>query len=126
MIEIGEFVRTEYGYILENTIGSHGDVIKELEEGNTEYIYKYGKIVKHSKNIIDIIEVGDFVNGIRVLQKFKNINNGNILLVCGYCEIEDSIDKYENKEVELIGNRNIINILTHEQYEENCYKVEEG
>ena len=26
--EIKRYVRTEYGYILENTIGGHGDIIK--------------------------------------------------------------------------------------------------
>lgn len=56
-IEVGEYIRTEEGYILENTIKAHKNIIEKLVEEDREYKNKFGKIVKHSKNIIDLIEV---------------------------------------------------------------------
>ena len=61
---------------------------------------------KASHNIIDLIEVGDYVNGSKVA---IIDDNGKALGV-----FEDYI--YEN---------DIKEILTHEQYEANCYKVVE-
>lgn len=64
-------------------------------------------IVKHSKNIIDLIEVGDFVNGNKV---YKVTN------ACIYC-----IGKAVQNKLTV----NIQTILTHEQYENNCYRIGE-
>lgn len=69
-IKVGEFCRTNDG-----TIG----VIEIIEEQYTtiktqHYHYKIfdKKLIKsHSKNIIDLIEVGDYVNGELVIQKDK-------------------------------------------------------
>ena len=71
--------------------------------------------IKHSKNIIDLIEVGDFVNGYRVLEMFKFQNDkyaftickSDFKSICGICSEED-----------------IETILTKEQYSQNCYTVE--
>ena len=76
-IEIGEYIRTKDGIIakLEDIQDeaywfdiviycSYGEAIDFL---TTEELPKY--IIKHSKNIIDLIEVGDYVNGKKVLQK---------------------------------------------------------
>lgn len=56
-IEVGEYIRT-----------CTGEIYKY--EKSIEYTYKcdnfYGRIVKHSKNIIDLIEKEDYVNGYRV------------------------------------------------------------
>lgn len=64
-IEVGEYVRTKEGFI--------GIFKKYAEEGimqfcqmiqnSTLYTISTNSIVKHSKNIIDLIEVGDYVNG---------------------------------------------------------------
>ena len=78
-IEVNEFVRIKNGAIRK---------IIKINEGKEKTIFgKYrldkpynncfsvaqNKIVKHSKNIIDLIEVGDYVNGYKVLDKdFKN------------------------------------------------------
>lgn len=78
------------------------------------------EILKHNFNIIDLIEVGDFVNGQRVLCLKKNnddcrddigtscIGIGDINIYIGYNEA------------------NIKTILTHEQYERNCYRLGVG
>ena len=44
------------------------------------------------------------------------------MLVCGYCEEENTIDKYAEKEGVFITNEEIINVLTHERYAQTCYE----
>lgn len=66
-------------------------------------------IVKASYNIIDLIEVGDYVNGLPVVHNAKN-NGGNIVIVVNG-------DAYNEEEIK--------SILTKEQYENNCYKVDD-
>lgn len=74
------------------------------------------KKVKHSFNIIDLIEVGDFVNGMKVndISKIQRFNKP--IQKCLWANINDGYD---------IINEEIKTILTHEQYERNCYVVEE-
>ena len=54
--KIGKYVRTEYGYILENTMGGHGEIIEKLANKDKHYELEYGKIVKHNEKIIEILE----------------------------------------------------------------------
>ena len=69
-------------------------------------------IVKHSKQLIDLIEVGDIVNGMEVLDIYKTRDLWE--------PIEIRIDsRYTN----FILAEDIKTILTHEQFEANCYKV---
>ena len=96
-MEIGEYVRTKKGKIFKYGKGR-------------AYLGKDNAIIKHSKNIIDLIEVGDFVNEMRVY------NEGGKLAI----ELAEHIPSYK-----LIENIKIKTILTHEQYEANCYKLEE-
>lgn len=72
-------------------------------------------IVKHSKNIIDLIEVGDYVNGYKVSDKESTLLSTNVKGIdrSGY---HIPISQY---------GENIETILTHEQYESNCYRLEE-
>lgn len=100
-IKVGDYVRTRSGKI---------DIFKEKDENylfarcekNTYWI---PDIVKHSKNIIDLIEIGDYVNGYRV---YKITNN------CIYCVGKAIQNKFSI---------NIKTILTKEQFEQNSYKV---
>ena len=54
--EIGKYVRTEYGYILENTLEGHENIIEELANKDSYFKFKYGKIIKHSEKLIEILE----------------------------------------------------------------------
>ena len=105
-LEVGEYIRTKDGIIAKvKNIICKGYVIKSLEgciilDNENESIVNQ-KEVKHSKNIIDLIEVGDFVNNEYM---------------------SHSVDIY----VRFIRDKNKIKtILTKEQYMQNCYKVEE-
>lgn len=76
MIKVGEYVRTETGYIIEvdeNTdIFNLGYKEQYVDMETTKYGFTCEEdIVKHSKNLIDLIEVGDFVNGMEVLDVYK-------------------------------------------------------
>lgn len=99
-LKCGDYVRTK-----------NGEIHKVIEIKENRYItnfadyfyYRYdnnmggfkSNIVKHSKQLIDLIEVGDFVNGHRI-----------------FCKIHGEI-----------GEKDIETILTKESYMANCYKV---
>ena len=125
-IKVGESVRTENGLIGKvNKIEPAGSGCRYAGEFLTDEIIQFndGKIyerrvrrkqvVKHSKEVIDLIEVGDYVNGYRI----DNIING--VLVNRAVGIDRSgvltpIIQYE---------QDIKTILTKEQFEQNSYKV---
>ena len=108
-IEVGEYVRTDKGIITK----AHDGFIERLENGKSAF----GKAVKHSYNIIDIIEIGDYVNGRLVLQ--VDYKNKNICLLIPFT------DTLANTNIMWYGYENIETILTHEQYESNCYRLED-
>lgn len=135
-IKVGESVRTKSGFI-GKVIAMHSgyalyyelNIKKEIQNNMMNGIVYEDNIVKHSKQLIDLIETGDIVE----------------------CFVEEDVDgedtiKYEvagtgvtdlsgNKTneigicgesgVELIPFDNVRSILTHEQFERNCYRLEE-
>ena len=112
-IEVGEYVRFNNGEI--------GKVI-DIKEYPSRIVYsEYGEvglisdIVKHSRQLIDLIEVGDFVNGYRVINV---INEGP----CPSGKCVDIDSSKDSSECTLWGN-DIQTILTKESYMANCYKV---
>lgn len=116
-IEIGEYVRTDFGYILKNTASEHKHIIDNIEERDNKFIY--GRIVKHSKNLIDLIEVGDYVNGYKVVETFKDSKKENELwlsVVVSSKMIKEPLREYFDKEM-------IKSIVTKERFEEIEYKV---
>lgn len=125
MIEVGEYVRFKDGSISRVTECRYAEEYKKQFDPNNR-LMRYEKdkywldnkmgcktdinIVKHSKNIIDLIEVGDYVNG----QLVRDIVDDYTLIVPdkdGYYE-EITIDEIKT-------------ILTKELFEANCYKVKE-
>ena len=108
-IEVGDYVRSRNGSIGKVTKIEDDKYLYE----NKELITFIGNVVKHSKNIIDLIEVGDFVNGNRVVDKYSYAGEKPVLETVGieynaYCLSEGDIRE----------------ILTKEQYIQNCYTVE--
>ena len=110
-IEVGDFVRTINGII--GKVEQVGNSLFWLEDGSS-YNLDDTKI-KYSKNIIDLIVVGDFVNGYRVLEICKLQNDKYIFTTC----------KSDFKNIcRVWGEEDIETILTYEQYLKNCYTVE--
>ena len=114
-IEVNEYVRTNKGRIgkvVEIRLGFNKDLqiyqdIYQLDNGLWT-ILDY--IVKHSKNLIDLIEVGDIVK----------IRTGLHSSFKYFVEDEDDFLLLEEKVKEFW---NIEEILTKESYMANCYKV---
>lgn len=119
-IKVGDYVRTKRGIakILEvktvqpKMYGKH-DTAYLIDKCPRMYITET-EFLKHSKSIIDLIECGDYVNGYRI----DNIVDG--VLVNNAVGIDRSgvltpIVQYE---------QDIKTILTHEQFEQNYYKLD--
>lgn len=107
-IEIGDYVRTKSGI---GKVEQIGNSLFWLEDGSSYSLSD--KTIKYSKNIIELIEVGDFVNGNRVVDKYLYAGEKPVLETVGikynaYCLSEGDIRE----------------ILTKEQYIQNCYTVE--
>lgn len=112
-IEAGKYVRTKDGVI--------GKVIKALSNrvflDNLGYAVLIKDIIKHSKQLIDLIEVKDII-------KYRIDNISTTLETKGYIEgIVDISDEEMLKRIKSDKNYNILEILTKEQYMANCYKV---
>lgn len=122
-IKVGEYGRTNKGKIfifawLENSDEKRYTNKVLLGNGkifeNKFYYFDDGEeIVKHSKNIIDLVEVGDYVNGNEVLDKYLFGGEIPVLETTG-----------DEKNAKCICEEDIVEILTHEQYKANCYTVE--
>ena len=100
-LNVGDYVRTINGEIYK-LIDDFALIYfqKEQEHGVPEH-----QIIKSSPNIIDLIEVGDYVNGRPVFHKENNE------VVCGL------LLRYKEE--------NIQNVVTKEQFENISYKVGE-
>ena len=122
--EVGQFVRTKDGIIDKVIIDYNG----HCANPNCEYkhiscaknYYDEDKIVKASYNIIDILEVGDYVNGMEVTRISGTRYDKNDLHC--YCEHNGN----ENWQQVMIPVKNIKSIVTKEQFEEMSYKVKES
>ena len=120
-IQINEFIRTDDGHIFQ-VIDIEKNAVKIQEKYYREWI-SLCCIIKHSKNIIDLIEVGDIVelDGEKYQVIFDESYNKLGILIPNkdYLAIRHISLEYifqQNKKV---------TILTHEQYENNCYRIGE-
>lgn len=120
-IEVNEYVRTPIGIFIISHINidfDDNDKNKCLLCQNEKVLFlsiETIKSLKHSKQLIDLIEVEDYVNGYRVINV---INKG--ICPSGKCiDIDSSKDSSECT----LWEEDIKTILTKEQYMANCYKV---
>ena len=127
-IKVGEYVRTTDGYIgklveITNALNYYKiDVGREIQHMNyikDNYIYsRDGFGHKHSSNIIDLIELGDFVNKQEVVNVEGFDKNGDDKEELGIIDIDG--DYAYGVFLEDIP---IKTIVTHEQMEQMEYKV---
>ena len=111
MIEVGEYARLNSDYrIIALGIGEviriNQDTIYVKNNFELPFAFKIENIAKHSKNLIDLIEVGDIVNGERILD------------ITG-----DYIHTNETDHNRFYLEKHIKTILTKEQMEANQYVV---
>lgn len=123
-LEVGMYVRTERNGICK---------IRKITQDLIEYENSYFDFIDYKSMLFDIkkashnllgnenelclIEVGDYVNGNKVIRietsSYPEDKNAKIIVCCG----DDDYYLYYNEDIKTI--------LTKEQYENNSYKVEE-
>lgn len=111
-IEVGEYGRTNYGKIikfawLEYSNGKRDRskviLINEDTLSDDFYYFSIGEaIVKHSKDLLDLVEIGDYVNEERIIEKWDT-------------RVGSIRSNFHEEDIETI--------LTKEKYMANCYKV---
>ena len=128
MIEVGEYVRVDgkIGKVLgfcECDECQRRGYLEPIIDNINIYITKYDKEngfedIKHSPNIIDLLKKGDYVNGCEVDEVCEAPNEeiGRVIETYTAVGYEDTLTIYKE---------HIKTILTKEQYEANCYKLEE-
>lgn len=110
MIEVNDYVRTKNG-VIDKVDALYGMIENTVHLENQKW-FDIKNITKHSKQLIDLIEVGDIVNGMEVLDIHKPRDLWE--------PIEIRVDsRYTN----FILAEDITTILTKESYKANCYKV---
>ncbi len=104
-MKVEDYVRTKYGI----------SKIKDIP-----YTYCEEDIIKSSPNIIDLIEVGDYVNGCKVSRICGTRYDEND--ICCWCD-----ENWDSEKRCLVNIRpeQIKTIITHKQIESMQYKVGE-
>lgn len=121
-IKIGEYVRTNYGRIGRIIEITNDYIFTDKDTNciafkNCNHFFKdtFDKVVKkHSFNIIDLIEAGDYVNGKEVIMDLKKSKEW-------YKSKDDFITckDYTFEEKEIKG------VVTKQQFKEMEYRVDE-
>ena len=125
-IKVGEYIRIKNGIIGKvNQIEIAGQGTRHYNENFDEtiycidtndfiehYRYKQQAIVKHSPNIIDLIEVGDYVNELYI-QEIISLKD-NVMK----CMVDSDYECLTT-----ITNAEIKNVVTKEQFKNVIYEV---
>ena len=119
MIEVGEYVRINNDFrIIALGIGKvikiNQDTIYVKMNFELPFAFKLENIAKHSKNLIDLVEDGDYVNGYKIIAINYKEN---------YITIQN-INEFDENGIKVLQEDEIKTILTKEQMEANCYTVE--
>ena len=113
-IKVGEFVINQNRLVIGQIIAidkEEQEAILKIEEG--EIPIGFWNIKKHSFNLIDLIEIKDIV--VMLDTKFNTKD---------YIFIDDKKMLKAVKE-DLKDRCKLLEVLTHEQFEANCYKIEQ-
>lgn len=125
-LEENMYVRTKYGisqYKYYDTTNAYMEKLLCIPLSNGTFA-NIEDIIKASYNIIDILEVGDYVNGYKVEEVNNNLNEHKGICNCldTYLWCVNDLGKFE--EIVIFENE-IKSIVTHEQMEQMAYKVGE-
>lgn len=97
-LEVGMYVRTEL-YGISKIIDMEDLEWIEIDK-NKGYLIHRDTILKASNNIIDLIEVGDYVNGFPVIHKENDILKCGLLVQFKENEIKSIITKEQFKSMQ--------------------------
>lgn len=120
-IQVGEYVRTTSGFIAkcieknEYNLEFDDSIRKSYSELWSHLYPNENDVLKHSFNLIDLIEKGDYVNGDKV------VDVGG-----AWKDNLETITIIECKSLgEIANSEEIKSVVTHEQFEQAEYKVGE-
>lgn len=106
-MKVGDYVRTKYGITqfkeYETTNGSK-ILCMPVKDGSQGIFANVEDVIKSSPNIIDLIEVGDYVNGLKVAKV-----EDNVIIMVGL--------------LMRLGEEDIKSIVTKEQFEAIKYEI---
>ena len=116
-LEVGMYVRLQNdaeNIVIINRIANVFETTILTENDGSIYqgVYTKENVVKASYNIIDILEVGDQVNGLPVAKTSEYIGTYE-----KYIELYGSCSDWENEDIK--------SFITHEQMEQMAYKIGE-
>lgn len=112
VIEAGEYVRTKNGKI--DKVVSNNCYMEKYIKAEKDFIF-CNSIVKHSKQLIDLIEIGDILELSEYVDYFKKSEKIGISDIDMLSDIKQAI---RDKKIE------VLSVLTKERYRANRYKVE--
>lgn len=119
-LEVGMYIRTNLGIEKITSLESEYNCLIAGVGTEKGYIQKK-RVVKVSRNLIDLIEVGDYVNGSRVvyfmIDEEKSINEGIDEKIGVVVEEEWEGKKYLTKDIKTI--------VTKEQFQKMEYRIGE-
>lgn len=116
-IQVGEYVRTKDGDIFKLAEFYDRTPLYSMQDENGILYGNPNKVVKkHSFNLIDLIEVGDYVNGVKIGRE-ELFDNGLRIIGedIGDCYYETTFRSDKPEEVKII--------VTKEQFKAMEYKV---
>ena len=123
-IEVEDYVRINNDFRLialgiGKVVGINKDSIHVKMNFELPFSFKKENIANHSKQLIDLIEVKDVI-------KYRINNISTTLETKGYVEgIVDISDEEMLQRIKSDKNYEVLEILTHQQYMANYYKVGE-
>lgn len=117
-IEVGEYVRINNDFRLialgiGKVIGINEDSIHVKMNFELPFSFKKENIANHSKQLIDLIEVGDIVKD--KYNKYEVAFVKDDKIYCNDYNLDDSLITLREQDIKVI--------LTKEQFEANCHKV---
>lgn len=114
------FIRTKNGKVFDCYVSEQmGKLIYYSKNSKTNGYVDWNEVYKKSENIIDVLEVGDYVNGYKVTKiNIKAPITNNKAIECG-------INSYGSSITYVYDNKDIKSIVTKEQFEQMKYKVVE-
>lgn len=117
-IKVGEYIRTPYFTIekVEKINKAEKNIYEDIVITDTSayglsWLKKHK--TKHSPNLIDLIEEGDYVNGHRIVNEIYGEDDNEL-----YFEIEGGFNK-----ADYISEKDIKSIVTKEQFKSVEYEV---
>lgn len=132
-MNVGDYVRTKYGitqYKEYETTDGTKLLCMPVKDGSQGIFANIEDVIKSSPQIIDLIEVGDYVNGWRVNKIERNDDDTGTIIKIG----NTTFNVLDNEEIYTPVHENdsyyqriekLKTIVTHEQFESAAYRVEE-